>query len=211
MVLNRPSLFGLSLDGGTAFFYFELAVMGLMLLLARNLRSGRLGRILGAMRDSETAASSVGIDLRTYKLFVFATGAFIAGIGGSLLAMAESSTFEARLFDPLSSLFWFTAVIVAGVGSISGALLAAFIFVMLPLILGVDVNSAQFFIGVGALLLGRLRGGLIGVMVRSGRRLAASRRTFVEQEREAERAAVVPAPALEPTDFAHRVLDQARS
>ena len=39
-------------------------MVGLVLLLAHNLRSGRLGRVLGAMRDSETAAQSVGIDLR---------------------------------------------------------------------------------------------------------------------------------------------------
>ncbi|MGH9184638.1 MAG: ABC transporter permease, partial [Acidimicrobiales bacterium] len=59
--LDRPSLFGWDLSGDRAFYFFELAVMGLALLLTRNLRTGRLGRALAAMRDSEVGARSVGL------------------------------------------------------------------------------------------------------------------------------------------------------
>ncbi|MEY2454376.1 MAG: branched-chain amino acid transport system permease protein livM, partial [Acidimicrobiaceae bacterium] len=79
LVVHRPSLYGLDLSSARSFYYFELAVAALALLLANNLRSGRLGRILGAMRDSETAAKAIGIDLRRYKLFIFAGSSFIAG------------------------------------------------------------------------------------------------------------------------------------
>src|SRR5439155_18200679 len=126
----RPSIFGWSLSGDKAFYWFELVCLGLVVLLARNLKSGRLGRILAAMRDSETAARSVGIDLPTYKLFIFAASAFIAGIGGSLLAQ-QRLVFGRFDFDPFTSLRWFTVVIVAGVGSIGGAVIAGFLFVML--------------------------------------------------------------------------------
>jgi branched-chain amino acid transport system permease protein len=162
--VTRPSLFGWSLDGSYAFYYFELVVMGVMLLLARNLRSGRLGRILAAIRDSETAAKSVGIDLRTYKLFIFAASAFIAGIGGALLTM-QTKAFSAFQFEPLqSSLLWFMVVIVAGVDSIGGAVLGAGLFVMLDVVVKQD-GVSQLVIGAIALTLGRLPGGnLLGLL-----------------------------------------------
>src|SRR5205807_4809140 len=135
--VHRPSLFGWSLDGDWAFYWFELFWVGAMMLLARNLRSGRLGRVLAAMRDSETAARSVGIDLRAYKLFVFGVSAFIAGIGGALLSQQARAFSPNTQFEPISSsLLWFIAVIVAGVGSLGGAVLGASILVLLGPVLG---------------------------------------------------------------------------
>ena len=55
LTVVRPSIFGIDLSGDTAFYFYELTVVALMFALARNLRSGRLGRVLAAMRDSETA------------------------------------------------------------------------------------------------------------------------------------------------------------
>ena len=206
--VTRPSLFGWSLDGSYAFYYFELVVMSVMLLLARNLRSGRLGRILAAIRDSETAAKSVGIDLRTYKLFIFAASAFIAGIGGALLTM-QSKAFSAFQFEPLqSSLLWFMVVIVAGVDSIGGAVLGAGLFVMLDVVVKQD-GVSQLVIGAIALTLGRLPGGnLLGLLRSIGdgavRRL---QRVFTE-------AAVAPgsepAPTLRPSPLALQLMERSR-
>src|SRR3954447_8187037 len=66
--VHRPTLFGLSLDGDRAFYFFSLASLGLVLLVVDRMRRGRLGRVLAAMRDSETGARSIGLDLRAYKL-----------------------------------------------------------------------------------------------------------------------------------------------
>jgi branched-chain amino acid transport system permease protein len=85
--LARPTLLGLDLSSDMAFYYFGLAVVGLMILLTVNLRSGRLGRILGAMRDSENGAQSVGVSLRKYKLFIFSASAFMAGLGGETIPL----------------------------------------------------------------------------------------------------------------------------
>ena len=87
--------------------------------LAHNLRSGRLGRVLAAMRDSETAAQSVGIGLRRAKLFVFGVSSAMAGIGGALLTQADEN-WDINTFNPVFGLFWFTAVVVCGVSSIGG-------------------------------------------------------------------------------------------
>jgi branched-chain amino acid transport system permease protein len=169
IALPRPSLFGWSFDGDHAFYYFELVCVGLILLLARNLRRGRLGRILAAMRDSETAARSIGVDLRRYKLLIFSVSAFMAGIGGSLLA-EQSRLFSGLYFDPLStSLLWFIVVVVAGVNSLAGGVLGAGMYVLLNVVLHQSGISDIVF-AVLALMIGVLPGGsLIGMARRLGR------------------------------------------
>ena len=130
------------------------------MLLANNLRKGRLGRILAAMRDSETAAKSIGIDLRAYKLFIFGASAFIAGIGGALLSQQAHAFSPTTQFEPISSsLLWFVALIVAGVGSIGGAVIGAAGLVLLAFFGLSDVAPA--FIALGALFIGYLPGGSI--------------------------------------------------
>jgi branched-chain amino acid transport system permease protein len=205
LVVRRPTFLTWELESQRAFYYFALVVAALCLLLANNLRGGRLGRILGAMRDSETAAKAVGIDLRRYKLFIFAVSSFIAGLGGALLSMAQRA-WDVNSFNPVFSLFWFVAITVAGISSLSGAVLAAVIYVMLPLAIDQDIQAAVFFLGIGALFLGRLPGGLVGVLRRIPTAFTgAARREF--ERIEAERRATPPEePRLVPTEFARHVL-----
>src|SRR5205807_8152362 len=160
LTVHRPSLFGWSFESDHAFYWFELVVLWLILVLARNLRSGRLGRVLGAMRDSETAARSVGIDLRAYKLFIFGASAFIAGVAGALLSQQARAFAPTSQFEPISSsLLWFIALIVAGVGSLGGAVIGAAGLVLLAFFGLADVAPA--FIALGALFIGWLPGGSI--------------------------------------------------
>jgi hypothetical protein len=63
-------------------------------------------------------------------------------------------------------LFWFTAVIVCGVSSTRGALLAAALYVGIPYLSGQDVQSAVGLFGIGAVALGRLPGGVVGQLAR---------------------------------------------
>jgi len=209
LLIARPEWF----TGPVAFYYFELGWLALMFLLARNLRSGRLGRALGAMRDSEDGARSIGIDLRAYKLFIFGASAFIAGIGGALFVQ-RAGVLEAEQFFPLNNLFWFAAVVVAGVSSIPGALLAAFIWVMLDIVSGVD-GLSQLVIGAGALTLGRLPGGsLIGVIRTLSDRLEASARTTfraarqqqIEAREKADLPELEPVDVYAPSEFASKVM-----
>jgi hypothetical protein len=116
------------------------------------------------MRDSETAAISIGLDLRKYKLFIFSASAFLAGLGGSLITQ-RSGTFDGLSFLTLNSLFWFTVVVVAGVTSIYGALLGAFVFTLLGVLLG-NEGLSFLIIGLAAILMGRLPGGLVGLLQR---------------------------------------------
>lgn len=202
LTVARPSFLGLDLSGDTAFYLYEVVVVGLMLFLARNLRSGRLGRVLAAMRDSETAAQSVGIQLRRAKLFVFGVSSAMAGIGGAMLTQANQN-WDTTTFNPVLGLFWFTAVVVCGVSSIGGGVLAAVLYVLIPRQLGLDIQSAIGIFGVGAVLIGRLPGGLVAQAERIRTALQAR---LAEQYRLARRPAPVPDPAPLPSAFAERVL-----
>lgn len=202
LTVMRPNLFGLDLSGDRAFYFYELVVVGLMLVLAHNLRSGRLGRVLAAMRDSETAAQSVGIGLRRAKLFVFGVSAGMAGIGGALLTQANQN-WDTSTFNPVFGLFWFTVVVVCGVTSVQGAVLAGVLYIIIPRTLDLDIGSAIGLFGFGALFLGQMPG---GVVAQFGRLASALQRKVAEQYAAARQPAAKAPPAPVPTAFAERLL-----
>jgi branched-chain amino acid transport system permease protein len=207
LVVRRPTFLSWELNSPRSFYYFALVVAGMSLLFANNLRSGRLGRILGAMRDSETAAKAIGIDLRRYKLFIFGASSFIAGLGGALLTMADRAWDPTR-FNPVFSLFWFVAITVAGISSLGGAVLAAVIYVMLPLAINQDIQASVFFLGIAALFLGRLPGGLIGVFRRIPPAVTRAARNEFERAQQAKREPAPEPVAMQPTAFAKKVLGE---
>lgn len=205
VLVERPSLLGVSLDGERAFYAFCAVSLLLAVVLVDQLRQGPLGRALSAMRDSETGARSVGMDLRAYKLLAFGLSAFLAAFGGALISQQERA-FTGAYFNPFSSLFWFTAVVVAGVTFLSGAVVAAVLFVALDVLLGEGASS--LVIGLLALFSGRLRGGLVGQALRLAS-AASPARMYARYEREvvvsrSQPAAELPDP--EPSAFAQRVL-----
>lgn len=203
LTVTRPVLFGIDLTGDRAFWFYEGVVLALMLFVARNLRSGRLGRVLGAMRDSDVAAESVGIELRRSKLFVFAVSSAMAGVGGAMLTQANGA-WDTTTFNPVLGLFWFTAVVVCGLSSSRGALLAAFLYVAVPQVLDLDIQSAIGVFGLGAVFIGRSQGGLVVLLERLA--AAVPRRFEAAHRRALERRRPTPPPELVPTAFARRVL-----
>lgn len=210
---DRPNLFGWSLAGDRTFLYFELVVLGLILLLVRNLRSGVLGRVLGAMRDSERGAVSVGISLRRYKLFIFGASAFIAAIGGSLIVQ-QAGTLNINPdgpFSPLFGLYWFGAVVVFGLSYRASAILGAVVYIAVDVAVG-QRGTSLIVIGAIALFVGYLPGGLIGTVLRFVRGdgigpspAQQSLAKFALARRRIE-AAPPPGHDLEPSRFAKGLL-----
>ena len=129
--IPRPSLFGLSLDGNLAFFYFSYgSVIVLALVLWWLLRSP-WGRAFAALRDNPIRAESTGVNITAYTLLAFAIGAACAGIGGVYLA-ALVNFIEPGQFQVSVSLMMLLAVIVGGSGRFLGPVLGSVIVVLLP-------------------------------------------------------------------------------
>ena len=128
MKVRVPHLFGLNLGltnsgSSTAFAIFSLVVVCLMGLFVARLRNAPAGRMFIAVRSNERAASAVGVDVARTKLFAFAISAFIAGIGGGLLAYQQIDINPAS-FTAWSSLTILAITYVGSVGRIGGAVFA---------------------------------------------------------------------------------------
>src|SRR3954447_24386126 len=212
MDVSRPNLFGLSLNGDRAFYWFALVCLGVVFIGVDRMRRGRLGRILAAMRDSETGARSIGLDLRAYKLLVFSASSAIAAFGGALVVQQTRGFSPTSIgplgFDPFHSLFWFTAVIVAGASYLSGSVVAGVLFVVFDQVLG--TGGSTLVIGVLALFMSRFPRGIVGTLleaVQGGRAPQWLTNAYAATHREPSESYPVE-PPLRPTEFATKVLQE---
>ena len=133
LAIPTPRLFGMDLGIGSgkdfprpAFGIMVLVVLVLVALGVSWLRTSRLGTAMLAVRADERSAAAAGINVVKVKLIGFAIAAFIAGLGGSLLAYQLGNvTFQD--FDAFLGLVTFSVVVVAGITSVSGGILAGMI------------------------------------------------------------------------------------
>jgi branched-chain amino acid transport system permease protein len=131
-------------------YFVTLAVLGLIMLLLRNLERSRLGRGWVALREDELAASCMGLNPARLKLAAIAVGAGIAGLAGAFYVIALSTTGNPDFFDFTLSMIMVCCVILGGLGNRAGVLLGVFLLIGFDRILTNDLdNWIQQNIGVG--------------------------------------------------------------
>lgn len=130
MRVRALNLLGLPIPRDSDFFYFLcLAVLVGSILVALNLLRSPTGRAFVAIRDSETAGKSMGIDLAAYKVKSFAISAAITGMAGVLFA--HKMTFiSPEMFTLLLSIEFIMVIIIGGAFGVHGAVLGAIFIVM---------------------------------------------------------------------------------
>jgi branched-chain amino acid transport system permease protein len=116
----------------TFFWVFGTAV--LVIVVARRIATSTHGRALFAIRDDEVAAEALGVDTTRYKVLAFVLGAFFAGVAGGLFAHFLSYL-NPSSFTFLKSIEVIAMVVLGGMGSISGSVLAAIVLTLLPEVL----------------------------------------------------------------------------
>ncbi|WP_307874991.1 ABC transporter permease [Frankia nepalensis] len=124
----RPLLGPWDLANDKYFLVFAVLVLVVAALAVSALSRGTFGRTLVALRGSELASGSIGISAARARLVAFAVSAFIAGLGGSVLAMLNEGVDYDNNFKPFAAMFWVVLVVVLGARSIKGALTAAAAF-----------------------------------------------------------------------------------
>ena len=105
-----------------------------VVLLSRHLAHSTHGRALFAIRDDEVAAEALGVDTTRYKVLAFVMGSFFAGIAGGLFAHFLGYL-NPSSFSFLKSIEVIAMVVLGGMGSISGAVIAAILLTVLPEVL----------------------------------------------------------------------------
>jgi branched-chain amino acid transport system permease protein len=127
----RPRIGPVDFTANRAFFLLAMAVFALCALVVVVVRRGTTGQRLAAVRGSEVAAETIGIDPRKAKVVAFALSAAIAGVGGALLGSLQG-TVSGDSFNYFFSLFWLVLVVTTGVRTVEGAVNAGMALVFFP-------------------------------------------------------------------------------
>lgn len=117
---------GLVFDSDFKLFYLIIPVTILMTLLAKNLVNGYIGRAFIALRESEIAAQTIGVDLAKYKTIAFAVSAFYTGVAGGMFAFLITFL-SPDAFTIELSIDFIAMIVIGGMGSILGSVIGAVI------------------------------------------------------------------------------------
>lgn len=143
------------------YFFLMLVITAVVVLVFRRSGNSRIGRAWVAIREDETAALAMGINGFRVKLIAFAVGAALAGLAGTVQAhVTYTVTPEQYLFAgpiPPNSAFLLAAVVLGGMGTISGPLIGAALLFLIPNKLQFLGNYQLFAFGLALILLMRFR------------------------------------------------------
>lgn len=124
-------ILGFTLTTRTQRYYLIFILLVLVALLIRNLTNFRIGRVMAAIKGDEMAAQSMGVNLYKYKVLIFATSAAIAGVAGAFfphfVGYIDAASFSADI-----SMNTLGMTILGGLGNISGSILGAIIYNIIP-------------------------------------------------------------------------------
>jgi branched-chain amino acid transport system permease protein len=116
--------FGLDATPNDWLYYLTWGIALVLLAAAWFLLRGKTGRALQAIRDSEVAAASSGVNLALYKTLAFGISAFYAGVAGSLYAISNAYV-NPDVFPILLSIYLVVGLAVGGLGSLVGLIAGA--------------------------------------------------------------------------------------
>lgn len=132
--IPRPGFFGLDLGINEAtiyIYYLVLAAVVITVVVISRLKNSRVGLALQALREDEIACEAMGIDITRVKLSAFALGSCWAGFAGVIFA-AKTTFINPSSFTFMESAMILSMVVLGGMGSISGVIIAAIILILAP-------------------------------------------------------------------------------
>jgi branched-chain amino acid transport system permease protein len=174
--LDRPSI----ADSDLGYYRYCVVVVAILFLLVTWHIAGKPGRAWAAIRQSEVTAISAGVNTTFYKLWAFALSAFVTGVAGALVAAGPGGV-GAGQFPIHGSILLLAVVLMGGIYSIWGAIVAAFLLRILPRLLdqllGLPAEALTVLFGVGIIqVLLTAPGGIISDLERLVRGIGAKLR-----------------------------------
>ncbi|WP_221252469.1 ABC transporter permease subunit [Desulfuromonas versatilis] len=132
--IDRPGLFGadFGISEVTIYIYYLMVLLVLFTIFVTNrLKDSRIGRAWMALREDEIACVAMGIDMARTKLSAYAFGAFWAGLVGVIFA-ARNTYINPNSFTFMESAIVLSIVVLGGMGSIIGVIIAALVLILMP-------------------------------------------------------------------------------
>ncbi len=170
---RRLSFVGVTV-GSTGAYVFVMTLFFVVIAWAvLLLRRGVVGRVLIAMRDSSAACGTLGLDVRWFRVGLFALSAGVSGVAGALFAGLRQ-TVGAGDFVFFQSLLLLLCAAVFGVTSVTGAALGGTALMLLPVLQSDHPSIAGLMfmvLAVGAILLAKDPNGLANQLFKLGRLL----------------------------------------
>src|SRR5713101_7372252 len=142
----KAVIFGVSLASEERFYFLCLAFLLGGLWLTANLLRSPTGRAWVAIRDSEVAAQSMGVNLALYKTMAFAYSAGLMGMAGALFAH-KIGFLAPDIFSVLFSIQFLLMVVVGGLGSLHGAVYGAVFVALLPVVISQSRDAVPVWAG----------------------------------------------------------------
>ena len=170
MNIPMPSAFGYVFDE-RAISLMIVAVTAIVIFLFSRFSKSRWGLSMRAVRDSEVAGQSLGLNPVTLRTMAFALSAVFAGLAGALFAPLTNFVSPCE-FTFFQSILFLLAVIIGGSGTILGPLFGSFVVVLIPEFLSVLAEYRLLFFGTLLLfVMWASPGGIVGSFMRRFQRL----------------------------------------
>jgi branched-chain amino acid transport system permease protein len=132
--IPRPGFFGaeMNIEAATTYTYYLMILLVLFTIFVTNrLKDSRIGRAWMALREDEIACVAMGVDMARTKLSAYALGAFWAGLVGVIFA-ARNTYINPNSFTFMESALVLSIVVLGGMGSIVGVIIAALVLILMP-------------------------------------------------------------------------------
>jgi branched-chain amino acid transport system permease protein len=133
LFIRRPGV----AESDSAYFRYTVIVAAIMFLLALAHVGSKAGRAWAAIRQSESAALAAGVNTTFYKLYAFALASFMTGIAGGLYAgyVGQINSYKFSSASTIDSVTLLAVVLMGGIYSLWGAVIAALLQQLLPALL----------------------------------------------------------------------------
>ncbi|HSW36405.1 MAG TPA: hypothetical protein VLH18_07360 [Candidatus Limnocylindrales bacterium] len=129
--IERPVFFGIVLNQITHFYYMFFILALLAIITSYRLRASRLGRAWEYIREDEDAASAMGINVVSTRLYAFIIGSCFGALAGSFFAV-KMTAISPESFTFIHSVMILLAVVLGGMGKIPGVVLGALFVTLFP-------------------------------------------------------------------------------
>lgn len=147
--IRRPGI----AETDTAYYRYAVIVMVILFLIAYLHVRGKPGRAWAAIRQSEPAALAAGVNITFYKLWAFALASFVTGVAGGLLASSAGRLYTYQ-FPTSQSIILLAVVLMGGIYSLWGGLVAGVLMEVFPAILDIwhlPADLPTILFGIGAI------------------------------------------------------------